>query len=256
MGRPKRIGYELAPREGNENLYAMLDGLIEKHHEHLTNARIALAWNLTWQPDVDGRCTLGKCKRASDLDRELAPYDFVIMLRHEFFESAEVTDAQRLALIDHELCHAEVALEDGGDEPKVDTKGRTVYRIRKHDLEEFSSVVARHGIWRRDIEDFAAMLERARKTEGKTDEQLLELRNRIVEAGIENEARELLRRVKDGEKGLDVVDDIMARKLAQNPKIRRAIERMRPKEGSVTISVEGPGLPESSVTLHSDGRTE
>jgi len=250
MGKPKSISYELAPREGNESLYAMLDGLIEEHHEHLTNARIALAWNLTWQPDVDGRCTLGKCKRASDLDRELAPYDFVIMLRHEFFENPEVTDAQRLALIDHELCHAEVALEDN-DEPKVDTKGRTVYRIRKHDIEEFSSVVARHGIWRRDIEDFAAMLERARKTNGKTDEELLELRNRIVEAGIENEARELLRRVKAGENGAEVVDEIMAKKLAQNPKIRRAIEAMRPKEGSVTITHDG-----ESVTLNADGSNE
>src|SRR3990172_10509652 len=101
----KRVSYSLIPRAGNDAIYEMLDGLIEKYHEHLTNARIALAWNLTWQPDVDGRCTLGKCKRASDLDRELAPYDFVIMLRQAFFEDPEVSDAQRLPPLDHPPSH-------------------------------------------------------------------------------------------------------------------------------------------------------
>src|SRR3990167_2964879 len=141
----KRVSYSLIPRAGNDAIYEMLDGLIEKHHEHLTNARIALAWNLTWHPDVDGRVTLGKCKKASDLDRELAPFDFVILLRQAFFEDAEVSDAQRLALLDHELSHAEVELDQDG-EPKRDTKDRVVYRTRKHDLEEFSSVVRRHGL--------------------------------------------------------------------------------------------------------------
>ena len=248
----KKISYKLVAPDDEEGrpIYAMVRRLIERHHEHLTNARIAVAWNLTWQPDVDGRCTLGKAKKASDLDRELAPYDCVIMLRHEFFASSEVTDAQREALIDHELCHLEVEL-DGHGEPKLDTKGRTVYRIRRHDLEEFSAVVARHGMWRKDIEAFGALLERARKTDGKTPAELEHLRDQVVAAGIENEALELLRRVQAGEDREAVVDEILVRKLAKNPRLRRALEAMRPREGSVTISSGG-----KSVTLHADGRTE
>ena len=253
----KKISYKLVPRESDEGgVYAMLDRLIERHHEHLRNARIAVAWNLTWQPDVDGRCTLGKCKRASDLDRELAPYDFVVMLRHEWFESAEVTDAQREALIDHELSHAEVTLDDNG-EPKRDTKDRVVYRVRKHDLEEFSEVVRRHGLWKRDIEDFAAALERARQTKGKTPEELAALRDRVVEAGVVSEARELINRVKAGEDPSKVIDEVMARRLAQNPLVMRAIERIRPKRKgtsvSITTTVDGE---KQGVTLHADGRTE
>ncbi len=127
-----------------------------------------LAWNLTWKADVDGRVTLGKCKRATDLDRELAPYDFVILLRREFFEDANVTDVQRQALIDHELCHAAIALDDEG-EPQIDERGRQVYRLRKHDLEEFSVIAERYGTWKRDLEMFAAALERSRRAPLLTD---------------------------------------------------------------------------------------
>jgi hypothetical protein len=53
--------------------------------------------------------TLGKCKKASDLDREL----IAVRLRHPAESGVsgrhpEVTPEQRRALIDHELCHAAV----------------------------------------------------------------------------------------------------------------------------------------------------
>jgi len=159
MGRVKKVSYALIERESHPGvtMYKMLNGLIEEHHEHLTNARIALAWNLSWKADVDGVVCLGKCKKASDLDREIAPFDFVILLNQEFWERAEVTTLQRLALLDHELCHADVKLDEAG-EPAEDERGRRVYRIRKHDIEEFAAVVARHGCYKRDLEKFDAAL--------------------------------------------------------------------------------------------------
>ena len=33
-----------------------------------------------------------------------------------------------------------------------------MWRIRKHDLEEFREIVARHGTWKGDIEKFAEAL--------------------------------------------------------------------------------------------------
>lgn len=156
----KAVNYRLIDRASDrgKELYALLTDLVDAHHRELSGARIALAWNLSWKPDVDGRVTLGKCKKASDLDRELAAFDFVILLRQEFVDNPLVSDLQRRALMDHELCHAAVAYD--GMEPKVDERGRTVYRVRKHDIEEFAAIVERYGCYKRDLEAFAAALRR------------------------------------------------------------------------------------------------
>lgn len=153
MAKAKKVSYQLIPEDAMPDMYELMNDLIETVHEHLTNARIVLAWNLTWSEDVDGKVTLGKAKKASDLDRELAPYDFVIMVNQRFW--GEANEAQRKALLDHELSHCEVSLDDEGD-PKRDEKGRVVYRMRKHDIEEFSGVVLRNGIWKQDLEAFYA----------------------------------------------------------------------------------------------------
>ncbi len=55
--------------------------------------------------------------------------------------------------------HAEVRLNKYG-EPATDERGRRVYRIRKHDLEEFRAIVERYGCYKRDLEDFAVVLRR------------------------------------------------------------------------------------------------
>lgn len=160
-GKPKRVTYELIPRESviGHPMYALLDELVFTHHDDLQPARIALAWCTSWRPDVDGRVTLGKCRKASDLDRELAAFDFVILLRRAFWTDLRVTDAQRKALLDHELCHAAVRYDDKG-QPVEDERGRRVYRVRKHDIEEFTEIVQRHGCYKADLEQFAAALQR------------------------------------------------------------------------------------------------
>jgi len=160
----KAVPYTLIPRDSDVGrpMYERLHMLIDEHHEELSqlNVRIALAWATAWKADVDGRVVLGKCKKASDLDRELAPYDFVILLNREFWQNPRVTDLQRSALMDHELMHAAIAYDEQGD-PKHDERGRVVYRIRKHDLEEFCDIPARYGCWKSDIEAFARALARA-----------------------------------------------------------------------------------------------
>jgi hypothetical protein len=40
-------------------------------------------------------------------------------------------------------------------EPKEDPDGRKLYRIRKHDIEEFQAIVVRHGLYKQDLEAFA-----------------------------------------------------------------------------------------------------
>jgi hypothetical protein len=156
--KPKRVSYELLTPAEHPAIYKLLASLVVAHHDEIATARIALAWCTSWRADVDGHQKLGQCKKASDLDRELAEYDFVILLQKEFWENEAVSDTQRQALLDHELCHATVKLDSHTLEPLEDERGRIVYRLRKHDLEEFVAIAARYGTWKRDLERFARAL--------------------------------------------------------------------------------------------------
>lgn len=159
--KPKKVAIRVMDRYSHETMYAMLDEVVQKWHGHLTDASIVLAWNTSWSADADGRLVLGKCKKASDLDRELfastadegeqRQLDFVILLNEEAWH--EMGPAQQTALLDHEVSHCAIA-EDENGHPKHDECGRVCYRIKKHDLEEFRDVVSRHGAYKSDIEAF------------------------------------------------------------------------------------------------------
>ena len=183
--KPKSVAYRLITNGTDDGraLYRLLRELVTAHHPELLGAQIALAWCTSWKPDVDGIVTLGKCKKASDLDRELAAYDFIVLLREAFWTDPLVTDTQRRALLDHELCHASVKLDEHG-EPVEDERGRVVYRIRKHDLEEFTAIVERYGMYTRDLETFATALDRARQKADDTWVGYSSLREDLRLAGV------------------------------------------------------------------------
>lgn len=162
--KPKKLPYELLDHhtEPGRGLYALMARLIEQHHDDLTDARIALAWAMNWEPDVDGRVRLGAVQRASDLARELAPYDFAILLSKRFFDDPLTTREQKTAALDRELTKCAIKYDADG-EPVEDSKGRKVYRVRDYDLKEFTSIVARYGAnVTRDTELFAQALDRVR----------------------------------------------------------------------------------------------
>lgn len=162
MAKPRKVSYSLISPSEEPELYELLRDLVRRFHDHLRNARITLAWCYSWKPDHDGHLTLGKCRKASDLDRQLHDQDFVILLNQQAWFGAGFDDRKRRALLDHELCHADVEVDSDG-EPVVNAVGRTVYRIRKHDLEEFQAIVERYGCWKADIAEFAkAALEKRR----------------------------------------------------------------------------------------------
>jgi hypothetical protein len=160
--KPKQVAYTLLERNEHPNEYRLLQKLLAAYHEDVREARFVLAWCRSWKRDVDGHQKLGMCRKATDLDRELAPFDFVVLLNEGFWTDPSVTDEQREALLDHELCHAEVALDKYGS-PKRDGRDRLIFRIRRHDVEEFTCIGERHGLWKRDLEQFAAALRRSKK---------------------------------------------------------------------------------------------
>jgi hypothetical protein len=136
-------------------------GIIDRHHSHLATARVEFVFNKKTdkegQPqflESKGKRLLGRAKVVSGLGAYLAREDeddgdeqfFVIELC--WWSWQHMDEGQRLALLDHELCHCEVDLDTA--------KLKTI----THDVEEFSAVVERHGLWWADVLRFT---ERAAK---------------------------------------------------------------------------------------------
>ncbi len=151
----KKVSYKLIERdtEVGRAMYARLDEeLGQDHHEDIQRARIVLAWCTSWRPDVDGRVVLGKCRRMTELEREFHRFDFCILLNQAWWYDLKVTDEQRVAILDHELCHASPVIDDRTNEQKTDERGRLLWRMRKHDVEDFHGVLQRRGTYKRDVE--------------------------------------------------------------------------------------------------------
>jgi hypothetical protein len=162
--KPKAIAFSLIPPMDNGHepeAYRIMREARAKWHPDLEGAKIALAWRKRLKADKDGRMLLGKLMKASDLQRELVNWDFVILLNKEVFQDTAFTAEKRLALIDHELCHATRSL-DKFYAPANDEYGRSVWRTRKHDIEEFVCIIERHGCYKKDLEKFAEALLRNR----------------------------------------------------------------------------------------------
>lgn len=69
---------------------------------------------------------------------------FLITIAEDIWEN--LSDERRCALVDHELSHCYL---------DVDDEGNVKLRTRGHDLEEFCRIVERHGFWREDVGRFA-----------------------------------------------------------------------------------------------------
>lgn len=137
--------------------------LIAEHHQHLVESRIEYLMS-SETPVKNGRAVWGTARVVSGLAAffgqvyepavskttgeigsvpEARPF-FCIIISAPVW--AELTSEQQTALVDHELCHFDVA-EDKDGNPCLKTVG--------HDLEEFRAVVERHGLWTRDTRRFA-----------------------------------------------------------------------------------------------------
>lgn len=161
--KPKKVSYQLIPAqsETGKPIYRMLREIVEADHEELRDANIVLGWCTAWRPDVDGNEILGQTKRASDLDRELAAYDFIILLNRPLWLDDRLDEHKRRAILDGLVCYADVKL-DKHLEPVVDERGRKVYRKRREDFRGFRSNVDRYGIYSDQLAALAKSLAASR----------------------------------------------------------------------------------------------
>jgi len=153
MAKPKQDVYEVITREDGEEIYALLDHVIEQDREELRGMRIVLCWRFGWKPNVDGQLVLGKAALVTELDSKLSGFDGKILLNAEVWPT--LSDEQKLAFLDHETRHFAPKLDKNG-EHREDVNGRKLWRRVGHDLEEFTATYRKYGAWRPNLETFLA----------------------------------------------------------------------------------------------------
>lgn len=209
MSKEKAVNFRIIDKE--DPAWGMIERARSEWHKDLIGAKIGLAWRINLNPDVDGGIVLGKCVKISELQREFIKYDFVVVLNEEYWNS--FTEAQQVALIDHELCHAAPMLDKVSLEQIFDERGRPVWRTRKHNIEEFTEVIGRHGVWKKDLVEFALALGKA--PEGDPNQADIEVYIKDVESAV-----------LDGDTEFDAAD------RAQNAAI---VQYKHPKGGTLCV---------------------
>lgn len=113
----------------------LVESVMKRYHEHLEDAEIGILFR-DEAPKSGSHVTFAQAKRVKDDDRAAGlPYDFIIWFAEDQWD--RLTDAQREALVDHELCHLDMKEKDGILRPVM----------LDHDITEFNCIIERHGLW-------------------------------------------------------------------------------------------------------------
>lgn len=145
----KKVSVELIPRESpvGFRMYQLLDELIEQHHQDKIAARIALVWNFSWTPDIDGNIRPVRTSITTDLQRELLQddrVDVVIQILHAWWMDERVSAINRRAELDNGICAFEPVLDKNGDHEE-DARERKRWRLRGFDFQAYAETVERYG---------------------------------------------------------------------------------------------------------------
>jgi hypothetical protein len=114
-------------------------------HERLTGASIAFVFRE--EITQNGRAKGGVAAKTGGKLAYFTGHDFIIEFSHSVW--LNLTPEQRIALVDHELAHCERDEETGA------------WTMRDHDVEEFSDIVARWGLWTPSLRGFGTAIEHA-----------------------------------------------------------------------------------------------
>lgn len=140
----KRPKYEPIDPKAEREVYALVEEVRREHHTSTEEASIALLWINDVKADADGHLMLGKCWKIGPREAALHEHDFAIGFNREVWNQV---DAQmREAIVDHELAHVGIKVRE--------ETGESSWYVVKHDLEEFTSVVKRRGLYREGVRAF------------------------------------------------------------------------------------------------------
>jgi Putative phage metallopeptidase len=121
--------------------------LIHSHHNHLSGMEIRYVFRDTHQ-ESRGKEVWAKTRLVGGLNAWLAGDGdegeperfFLIEIARDVWDL--LGDDGKSALIDHELCHCRIEHTEDGE---------ARLSIRPHDVEDFVSIVERHGLWNSDV---------------------------------------------------------------------------------------------------------
>jgi hypothetical protein len=205
MAEDEKTGTEIWAAD--EDVREMANDVIAHHHPHLADANFVF---LMRSPTAKskGKAVLGTAKKATPEHKALylGEVDFIVTLAGA--EWKDMTNRARRALLDHELCHCV------GDSMKG-------WSMRGHDVEEFSEIIERHGLWHDELKEL-----------GETMRQLeLDLygqtRDRLVDAALGNTSK--------GAAALDGSDVTPAPRSAVGEAIERTRVAGRRRKASLTL---------------------
>jgi len=157
------------PDDGLEPVVARVLGMPE--HAHLVDHEIDLAFLFRCEPkEFGGRMVLGTVYEPKVqgglkdvfewmISRLLGRLPrFLVVLDDGYWQ--ECGARNREILVFHELTHCQQKLDRYGA-PRFDLDGNPVYGLRAHDVEEFTSVVRRYGVWNDELREFIAAAQQA-----------------------------------------------------------------------------------------------
>ena len=121
--------------------------LIGPFHPELATARIKYIF-VDKGSIKSGRPVFGKVRKISGALEYLTQLDFLVEIALDHWN--ELTEQQRTALVDHllERCWGEESEEDSG---------AFKWSIREPDVQEFGSILQRHGVWNDSLGGFVSI---------------------------------------------------------------------------------------------------
>lgn len=131
--------------EEAEAVERVANQLIPVNHPHLATARIRYVF-VDKASTNNGKVVAAKATKVTGVNQFLLDLDFVIIVALDKWN--EFTAEQREALVDHELEHC------FGEEDPEDPGAPMKWSLRSHDVQEFSSILRRHGAWNEDLQGF------------------------------------------------------------------------------------------------------
>lgn len=126
--------------------------IIKAHRPILAMLKIAYLFREEATVTPDGKVVAGMAIRVDDRAWTLHRHDAMIEIARDVWLDA--TDEFKQALMDHELGHISIGMDEGR-QPIIDEKtGRLKVRMKGHDLEEFDEVLERHGAYHKSLRNF------------------------------------------------------------------------------------------------------
>lgn len=112
--------------------------LIKGHHSHLDKVNIGYLFR-DKAPISHNKVTYGMTSRVDDRNHVYSAKDVIIEISRDTW--GLLSDELKKMLVDHELCHVGIVMNEDGTGIEADQHGRPKVFVKPHDFEDFHAVM-------------------------------------------------------------------------------------------------------------------